>query len=99
MPDTKKRTSRMTTSKIAKIIDEIKVVIEEQNNSIAVSTSQSDKKLEAYATQVAELQETLIRLAGEWNKELSILRAGLSETIRRVDQLTPQLPVAQQPPV
>tara|TARA_R100000458_G_scaffold19569_2_gene17269 strand:- start:2088 stop:2432 length:345 start_codon:yes stop_codon:yes gene_type:complete len=64
-------------------------VLRTQLNSLERINNDDDEDvstgIEQATEQLATLQAKLVELTGEWNNEIGLLRAALTETMRRVD--------------
>ena len=96
---TTKKTRRVSNAKLLERIEDFETqfgeqlgVLRIQLNSLERINDGADEDVsngvDETTRQLATLQTKIIQLTEEWNRELSILRAALTETINRVDFLT-----------
>ena len=91
-----KKTRRVSNAKLLERIEEFESqfgeqlgVLRTQLNSLERINNDDDEDvstgIEQATEQLATLQAKLVELTGEWNNEIGLLRAALTETMRRVD--------------
>ncbi len=91
-----KKTRRVSNAKLLERIEEFETqfgeqlgVLRTQLNSLERINNDDDEDvstgIEQATEQLATLQAKLVELTGEWNNEIGLLRAALTETMRRVD--------------
>ena len=96
---TTKKTRRVSNAKLLERIEEFETQFGEQLgflrtqlNSLERINNEDDEdvsgKIHETNQELANLQAKLVELTDQWNNELGLLRAALTETIRRVDFLT-----------
>lgn len=94
-----KKTRRVSNAKLLERIEEFETqfgeqlgVLRTQLNSLERINNDDDKDvstgIEQATEQLATLQAKLVELTDQWNNELGLLRAALTETMRRVDFIT-----------
>ena len=94
-----KKTRRVSNAKLLERIEEFESqfgeqlgVLRTQLNSLERINNDDDEDvstgIEQATEQLATLQAKLVELTDQWNNELGLLRAALTETMRRVDFIT-----------
>ena len=106
---TTKKTRRVSNAKLLERIEEFETqfgeqlgVLRTQLNSLERINNEDDEdvsgKIHETNQELANLQAKLVELTDQWNNELGLLRAALTETMRRVDFITNSIfgtPVAE----
>lgn len=106
---TTKKTRRVSNAKLLERIEEFETqfgeqlgVLRTQLNSLERINNKDDEdvsgKIHESNQELANLQAKLVELTEEWNNEIGLLRAALTETMRRVDFITQNIfgsPVAE----
>lgn len=106
---TTKKTRRVSNAKLLERIEEFETqfgeqlgVLRTQLNSLERINNNDDEdvsgKIHESNQELANLQAKLVELTEEWNNEIGLLRAALTETMRRVDFITNSIfgsPVAE----
>mgnify|MGYP003133691979 CR=1 FL=1 len=106
---TTKKTRRVSNAKLLERIEEFETqfgeqlgVLRTQLNSLERINNDDDEdvsgKIHESNQELANLQAKLVELTEEWNNEIGLLRAALTETMRRVDFITNSIfgsPVAE----
>jgi hypothetical protein len=93
---TTKKTRRVSNAKLLERIEEFESqfgeqlgVLRTQLNSLERINNDDDEnvsvKIHETNQELASVQAKLVELTGEWNNEIGLLRAALTETMRRVD--------------
>ena len=96
---TTKKNRRVSNAKLLERIEEFETqfaeqlsVLRTQLNSLERINNDDDEDVSTgiheTTEQLTTLQAKIIHLTQQWNEELGLLRAALTETIRRVDFLT-----------
>lgn len=96
---TTKKTRRVSNAKLLERIEEFETqfgeqlgVLRTQLNSLERINNEDDEdvsgKIHETNQELANLQAKLVELTDQWNNELGLLRAALTETMRRVDFIT-----------
>ena len=96
---TTKKTRRVSNAKLLERIEEFETqfgeqlgVLRTQLNSLERINNDDDEdvsgKIHESNQELATLQANVIQLTLQWNDELGLLRAALTETMRRVDFIT-----------
>ena len=96
---TTKKTRRVSNAKLLERIEEFETqfgeqlgVLRTQLNSLERINNDDDEnvsvKIDETKQELASVQAKLVELTGEWNNEIGLLRAALTETMRRVDFIT-----------
>ena len=96
---TTKKTRRVSNAKLLERIEEFETqfgeqlgVLRTQLNSLERINNDDDEdvsgKIHESNQELATLQAKVIQLTQQWNDELGLLRAALTETMRRVDFIT-----------
>ena len=96
---TTKKTRRVSNAKLLERIEEFETqfgeqlgVLRTQLNSLERINNDDDEdvsgKIHDSNQELATLQAKVIQLTQQWNDELGLLRAALTETMRRVDFIT-----------
>ena len=103
---TTKKTRRVSNAKLLERIEEFETqfgeqlgVLRTQLNSLERINNDDDEdvsgKIHESNQELATLQAKVIQLTQQWNDELGLLRAALTETMRRVDFIVNSMFVAE----
>ena len=103
---TTKKTRRVSNAKLLERIEEVETqfgeqlgVLRTQLTSLERINNDDDEnvsvKIDETKQELASVQAKLVELTGEWNNEIGLLRAALTETMRRVDFIVNSMFVAE----